>query len=330
MGIEEKAQEAFLLKERYLRLYENDQDKEAREVELQFLETRREVLCMVDEDITRQRSVPIKQIKERVSKRGEIKRIETGIDVLDYELVDDKMKARGQKGGMALGNFVQITGSKGTGKSSFMLKILTGFSNYEKVCWFDFEMGEARVVDKLKKFKHNDDNLLYYSASRDIEDVVGEIKFLSQIGVSHFVVDSAMKINVSGVDRYEKFSTVSGRLSELTSSLGVNIYMINQMSQSAERDGHLSIKHGNDAEYDADFIFFLLKKPLIENGKNVKDDLGMNIMDETVRILKCEKNRQDERLFTVEIPKSSIEGTSESEPVEIIYEDNINIDMPTV
>ena len=329
--IEVKAKEAFALKEKYLHLYEAGDSDEAIKVELEFLEARKEVLKMVDEDIVRQKSIPMATIKKRVLSREKKPRIETGIPELDYELVNDEMKLRHRKGGLELGNFIQISGSKGSGKSTLMLKILTGFSTTEKVSWFDFEMGEVRVVEKLSKFEHNDENLLYYSSSRELEDVVSEIKFLKQLGVNHFVIDSAMKINVSGADRYDKFSSVSSKLSELTSSLGINIYMINQMSQSSEREGFLGIKHGNDAEYDADFMFFLLKKPLLEDGKNVKDELGINMMDESVRILKCTKNRQDERLFSVEIPKHSLEG---SNPTEIVYEykedESPNIEMPGI
>ena len=217
------------------------------------------------------------------------------------------MKIKGIKGGLALGNFIQIAGAKGTGKSSLMLKILTGFSLYENVSWFDFEMGEDRVVEKLKAFRHNADKIFYYTASRNIDDVTDEIKFLNAGGVNHFVIDSAMKINVPGTDRYEKFSTISGRLSELTSYLGINIYMINQMSQSAEREGHLAIKHGNDAEYDADFIFYLVNAIKHDNNNNpIKDETGQLMRDQDKRVLKCEKNRQDDRLFTIEISKTAI------------------------
>ena len=179
-------EEAMELKDRYLHLYEQDRDKEARAIELKYLELRKTVLYSVDENIIRQKSVPIRQIRERVESKPSIKRIETGIRSLDMELVSDSMKARGISGGMALGNFVQIAGGKGVGKSSIMLSILTGFSNYEKVCWFDFEMGEDRVIQKLKDFKHNEDNMLYYAASRNLDDVVDEIKFLNASGVNHF------------------------------------------------------------------------------------------------------------------------------------------------
>lgn len=314
MGLKEQAKYAKELKQEYIRLYSINKVDEGKKLELEYLSVRRKIIESVDDDIMRQKSIPMYIIKERVAKKEKPKRIETGIRSLDFELVTEDMKTKGIKGGLALGNFIQIAGSRGSGKSSIMLKMLTGFSLYETVCWFDFEMGEDRVVQKLEDFYHDDKNMMYYNSSRMLSDIVDEIKFLNASGVNHFVIDSAMKVLVKGVDRYEKFSTVSGELSALTSTLGINIYMINQLSQSSEREGHLMIKHGNDAEYDADFIFYILRKPKMDDeDKNVYDDLGMMVFDEDTRILKCTKNRQDERLFSVEIPKSQIMGIKKDE-----------------
>ena len=318
MGLREKAKTALKLKADYLHLYERENLEDGRKIELEYLQIRKEILEEIDSDISRQRSIPMRDIIKRVSQKVKPKRIETGIYNLDMELVTEQMYAARIKGGLALGNFIQIAGSKGSGKSSIMLKMITGFSNYEQVSWFDFEMGEDRVVEKLRDFVFNEDNMLYYNSSRSLNEVIDEIKVLNASGVNHFVIDSAMKITVSGADRYEKFSTISGELSSLTSTLGINIYMINQLSQSSEREGHLMIKHGNDAEYDADFIFFILKRPLLENGENVKDEHGMDLMDENIRILKCTKNRQDERLFTIEIPKYQIVNIA---PETVEYEE---------
>ena len=331
-NLEIKAKKAFDLKIKFSRMYSED-DPEASKVEMEYLTLRKEVLQEIGEDMHRQKSEPIRVVRERVERKIAPKRISTGIRALDYELVTEEMKSRGDIGGFSIGNFIQIAGAKGTGKSSLMMKLLTGFSNYEKVGWFDFEMGEDRVVSKLRAFKHNEDNLLYYSASRSLSDVTDEIKFLNILGVKHFVIDSAMKITVKDSDRYDKFSNISSEISSLTSSLGINIYMINQMSQSAEREGHLAIKHGNDAEYDADYIFYLVnaikyKKDIDGNvlkGKGGKpvpdfDKEGTMQKDSNKRILKCDKNRQDERLFSVEILKHDIF----SEPVEVIYEENTN------
>ena len=144
--------------------------------------------------------------------------------------------------------------------------------------------------------------MFYYDSSREISDIVDEIKYLYASGVRHFVIDSMMKINEAGTKRgYESFSSISAKLSELSSSLMINIYLINQMSQDSVKNGHLMLKHGNDAEYDADYIFFILKKPTGE-----KDETGQPTFVEDVRIIRCTKNRPDSRLFSVEIDKSLI------------------------
>ena len=301
MTLKEKVIQANIHKQKYMHMLEIGDNKEANKEELLYLEARREAILAVDENINKQSSITMAEVKKRVASMGEIKRRETGIESLDYELVSFDKVGKRIKGGFSLGNFIQIAGTKGSGKSSFMMRILTSLSKFEKVCWFDFEMGERRVVKKLESFIHDDQNLLYYSGSRTLEDVIDEIKFLNSDGANHFVIDSTMKLTVKGADRYDKFSTISGELSALTSQLNINIYLINQISQSSDRDNNLSIKHGNDAEYDADFIFYLLKKPADE-----VDELDMIIYDESVRILKCEKNRQDERLFSITIPKGEI------------------------
>ncbi len=303
----------------YLKLFDEGNNVESRKVEGRYLDARRAVIFEMDSSIARQKSLPIREIKARVAKMKPPVRRETGIRNLDIELVTEEMYKYERLGGFALGNFIQIAGSRGSGKSSFMLKILTRLSLSEKVCWFDFEMGEARVVKKLEDFTHDENKLLYYNNSRTLDDVVDEIKYLNASGINHFVIDSTMKIIIKGADRYDKFSTISNELSALTSQLNINIYLINQISQTAERENHLAIKHGNDAEYDADFIFYILTKPLKDSGgMNVKDDLGMTVNDENSRILKCTKNRQDERLFTIDIPKWQIVGVKE----EIYQEDN--------
>lgn len=317
LDLKEKSQKALSLKTQYMRAYESDFAL-GKQLEIAYLELRKEILEEVDKDIKRQKSIPIKEIKRRVLAMPKRPKRETGISSLDYELVTESQKMRHEKGGLSLGNYIQIAGSRGAGKSSLMLKIMTNLSNYERVCWVDFEMGEKRVIEKLEDFGHDEDNLLYYNSSRYLEDIIDEIKFLNASGVNHFVIDSTMKISVKGVaDKYDRFSTISQKLSELTSTLGINIYIINQMSQSAERDGFLSIKHGNDAEYDADYIFYILKIKKENSGEVETDELGFEVYDEEKRAIVCTKNREDDRLFNVVINKSEIFGIK---PIEIEYE----------
>ncbi len=318
LNLQEKANKARELKAEYSRAYEVDFNT-GKKIELEYLSLRSQILAEVDNEIKRQRSIPIGEIKKRVEAMVHKPKRETGIRTLDYELVTDMQKLQHQMGGFSLGNYIQIAGERYAGKTSFMLKVLTNLSHHEQVCWVDFEMGERRVVQKLKDFTHDEKKLLYYNASRHLDEIIDEIKFLNASGVNHFVIDSTMKITIKNItDKYDRFSTISQQLSELTSILGINIYIINQMSQGALREGELSLKHGNDAEYDADYIFYILRAKKILNGKVAKDKDGFTIYDDSMRIIKCTKNREDDRLFSVTIGKSEIF----SKPIEIEYEEN--------
>jgi RecA/RadA recombinase len=321
--IEQRAKQAQALKLQATKEYEAGNIDKAINTEREFLKLRMSVIDEITQEVKRQKSKPIWQIKKEVAARPKVIRRETGIPALDRELVTDDEYGYGKIGGFGIGNFIQIVGSKGAGKSTLLMKIITNISLHEKVCWFDFEMGDARVVQKLNSFTYSDENLLYYNSDRDLTSVIDEIKFLHAMGACHFVIDSTMKITVKGADKLDRNSIISSSLSELTSTLGINIYIINQMSQQAEEMQVLKIKHGNDVEYDADFIFFILTLPKRENGKIIKDEIGRPVEDDTKRAIICTKNRQDERKFTVLIPKEQLMPTAIKEVIfERSYIDN--------
>ena len=301
------------LQQEYLTLRSNGQIKESFTVEREYLKLRTELIDEVTEEVKTRKSLNMTDIIHRVKTRVKKPRRETGIRSLDMELVSDKQYGRGYTGGLPLGNFIQVAGSKGAGKSTILMKIFAGLSKVEKVSWFNFEMSDEKAVDTLAHFDSEPKNLNYYEGSREISDIVDEIKFLYADGVRHFVVDSMMKVNAKGYKRgYESFSYISSIFSELTSSLGINIYLINQLSQDSERNGHLMMKHGNDAEYDADYIFFVMKETLEE-----KDEHGLTQYDESHRLIICTKNRPDHRTFTVKVPKYEILG---ADPEVVEYE----------
>lgn len=325
MKLQEMAKKALELRQSYLEAREAGDNDLAIKLELEYIGIRKAILESVNTSVKQRKSVNIKTIKERVKNMPKKPRYATGIKSLDAMLVPFNKIDKGEMGGFELGNFIQIAGSKGAGKSTFLMKIMSSFTNYTKVVWFDFEMGSKRVVKKMSKFNFNDDNLFYYEGGRDLDEIIDEIKLMYVDGAEHFVIDSAMKINTKAGDRYEKFSTISNRLSELTSTLNINIYLINQMSQEAIEGGNLKIKHGNDAEYDSDFIFFLLKFAKKDDfGKVQKDEFGMIKYNENERILVCDKNRQDEHEFKIKLHKEELLDNN----YEIVIQDKI--DMPTI
>ncbi len=307
----ERIVEAKNLQSQYLTLRGNGQRKESLEVERKYLALRTELIDEVTTEVTTRKSIPMTQVIQRVATREKKPRRETGIRSLDIELVDEKQYGRGHTGGLTLGNFIQIAGSRGAGKSTILMKMFAGLSNVEQVAWFNFEMSDEKATETLAQFDSEPKNLNYYEGSREILDIVDEIKFLYADGVRHFVIDSMMKVNAKGYKRgYESFSYISSIFAELTSSLGINVYLINQLSQDSERNGHLMMKHGNDAEYDADYIFVVMKEAL-----EAKDEYGNTQYDDNHRLIVCTKNRVDHRTFTAKIDKYEIFG-SDPEVVE--------------
>ena len=307
--IKELSSYATKLKRAYVSAYDRGEDDEGMRIEKEYASTRIKIIDLVNQEIQKRKSVPFSEIEKEVERMPKPIPRETGIRPLDFELVNEKDRKYQKVGGFPMGNFVQIAGTRGTGKTSILLKMLSGFSNYEPVSWFDFEIGKVGSVEKLKQFKYSNVNLLYYNGSRELDDIIDEIKLLYAEGVRHFVIDSNMKIRVSSAySDVNKNSIVSDKFSELTSSLFINIYLINQVSQQSEKDGSLYLKGGNDAEYDADIILFIVKIRLLDDNKKlILDEAGQPKWDETKRYIKCTKNRPyDNRLFTALIDKSDI------------------------
>jgi len=312
MNREEKIQKAKELQNQYLNERASGKKQESLITEREYIVIRKELIDEVTTEVKTKKSLPIGDIKKRVNAREKRPKRETGIRSLDMELVNENDRRYGKIGGFPLGNFIQFAGVRESGKSTMLLKIISGISNYETVSWFDFEMGDEKAVAMLEQFEHN--HIEYYDGSRELSDMVDEIKYLYASGVRHFMIDSAMKINAKGYERgYQSFSYISSVLSELTSTLLINIYLINQMSSDSQRNNTLMLKHGNDAEYDADYIFFVLKKP---TGQT--DEAGQMIYDKDSRIIVCNKNRVDKRGFTVEIPANEIFNNDSDKNVDCV------------
>ena len=321
LTFEQKAIKTKQLEAEYKKLSFVDK-KESLRVEKEYLALRASLIADFDNEQGMKKSENMVDVLARVAKKVKPQKIKTGITVLDYQLVNDKEKLNNVRGGFTLGNFINIAGERGAGKTTILTKMFTNFSKTERVSWFDFEMGEDKIAEQLTQFDFTPKNIEYYTSSRFLEEIVIEVKILYMMGIRHFVIDSMMKINVKGKKRgYETVSHISSVLSELTSRLNINIYMINQMSSDDQRTGTLMMKHGNDVEYDSDYMFFILKK---KTGR--KNEIGLEIYDDSARLIVCVKNRPDNsRLFSVEIPKSAIFGISPTDVEVIEYESDDNI-----
>ncbi len=334
LTLEQLSEQGKLLATKYKVAYQNNDFENGLNLEKDYLELRLKIINAVNMEVKKRKSIPFYKIREELKDIPVKPKRETGVEKLDSMLLPEDERGFGKLGGFSLGNYIVWAGAKGAGKTTIVLKLMANLSKYEKVAWFDFEMGRRKADSKIRSFEHSDTNLHYYDGDRDLEEIIGEIKVLFADGFRHFVIDSKMKITVNGAKRgYESSSVISSRLSELTSSLEINVHMIDQMSAENTKDAHLGLKGGNDAEYDADYIFYMMKvQKKGSDGRVERDEAGVPLLDDTRRLLICDKNRVDDNDgFRVEICKDDIYGIS-NEPFEVVYGDNKEtaFEMPIV
>lgn len=218
------------------------------------------------------------QLRDKIAMMKPAIRYETGLHYLDQHL----------NGGFEVGSFIILGGQSGAGKSHILLDMLANISRFNRCVFFNFEMGDRRIITRLKRLLHEPvqwDNLLINSESRDLDDLMMDISLLAEDGVKFFAIDSKMKIIVKGSEaEHQKISKISKSLSELAIKNDIIIFLVNQISEENLKNNRLSFKGSGDQIYDADMALFL------------------TIEDEGVRRLTCVKNRQDEFLFNDVLP----------------------------
>jgi len=237
--------------------------------------------------------ITARELKRLVELKPKVPRYETGIKALDENLLD----------GIEIGTFVQLAGESGVGKTHFVLEILSNIANYSKSVFFNFEMGDTRIVHRLNKLLVNSqqwDNLIIDKDSRNLDVLCNEIILYARDGVKFFTVDSKMKIEVSGnQEDHQKFSSITNRLAKLSQQHDIIIFLINQMNEADIKSKRLAFKGSGDQQYDSDISLFYVKD---ENGK---------------RTLICNKNRQDEREFRVDLHLDENGRTVSDSPIKV-------------
>ena len=230
-------------------------------------------------------NISAKDLLHKVDNLPTVTRYATGLKYLDKNL---KLHESDEDGGIEVGSLVILGGQSGAGKSHIMLEMLSHISTYSKCVFFNFEMGDRRLASRLKKLlktKEQLENFLVDSESRDLGDLLMEIKILAQEGVKFFAIDSKMKITVKGNEaEYQKISKITKELSAAAIKNDIIILLINQISEENLKTKTLAFKGSGDQLYDADIALFL------------------TIIEDDRRQLICKKNRQDERLFNEILP----------------------------
>lgn len=245
--------------------------------------------------------ITARELKHLVEIKPNVPRYETGVVAIDCKL----------HGGIEVGTLVQLAGESGAGKTHLLLEILSNIAHYSKAVFFNFEMGDTRIVQRLDRLLTRDvqwDNLIIDNDSRNIEALCNEITLYSRDGVKFFAIDSKMKLEVSGnKDEYQKFSEITKKLSALCQKLDVIVFLINQMNEQDIKNKRLAFKGSGDQQYDSDISLFYVVNKDNENPMEWK------------RTLICNKNRQDEELFAIDLDLDNSGKTVEA-GIPITYE----------
>jgi len=252
------------------------QDKSVYPLKKELYENKIKMIEIITVEETRA-GITARELKRLVELRPKVPRYETGIEALDYKL----------HGGIEIGTFVQLAGESGVGKTHLLLEILSNIANYSSSVFFNFEMGDTRIIKRLDRLLIRDvqwDNLIIDGDSRNLDTLCNEITLYARSGYKFFTDDSKMKIEVSGnQEDHQKYSSITNRLAKLCQQLDIIIFLVNQMSEQDIKNKRLAYKGSGDQKYDTDISLFYVKD---ENGQ---------------RKLICDKNRQDEELFALEL-----------------------------
>jgi len=258
--------------------------------------------CITQKD-TRS-GITAKELRNKVRAKVQSPIYATGIRALDNEL----------DGGFEEGSFIQLAGQSFVGKTHLLLDILTNISEHHKCVFFNFEMGDKRIVSRLNKLLTKDaqwDNLIIDSDSRNLKDLMMEISLYAEDNIKFFMIDSKMKIYVDGMnDDHKQFSFISKELSKIAQQKDIIILFINQMSEEDIKGKRLAFKGSGDQQYDSDIsLFYVLDEKTEE------------------RTLICNKNRTiNERTFKVKLVLDSNGRTVGQNSYErVVYEPTYEI-----
>jgi len=302
--------------------FDNAEGREKWELESKVLDKKTQLNKLRKNNKIASKAITALDLIEEVENRPKIPRYETGVVPLDVAL----------KGGIEIGSFVQLAGSSFAGKTHLVIEIMSQVAIYDKVLFFNFEMGDRRIAQRFSKTLHTKEaqqNMLIHNDNRELSHIVDEIISATKQGIKFFAIDSKMKIEVSDEkEDYKKFSKISATLSKLTQENEIIIFLINQVSEDDDKTGRMAFKGSGDQLYDTDLaLFYTIDK------KNP-----------SARRLMCRKNRQDENNFVLHLKLdhngktiSNLEPTYQdknerytSQPVNTIAVHETEYQMPTL
>jgi len=230
--------------------FDNAEGREKWELESKVLDKKTQLNKLRKNNKIASKAITALDLINEVDSRPNIPRYETGVVPLDVAL----------NGGIEIGSFVQLAGSSFAGKTHLVIEIMSQVATYDKVLFFNFEMGDRRIAQRFSKTLHTKEakqNMLIHNDNRELSHIVDEILSATKKGIKFFAIDSKMKIEVSDEkEDYKKFSKISATLSKLTQENEIIIFLINQVSEEDDKTGRMAFKGSGDQLYDTDLALF--------------------------------------------------------------------------
>ena len=271
----------------------------------------------------------IKQEKELKSITAK-ELLKRGIPLIERYATNIPTLDRALNGGIPLGNFIQLAGASGAGKTTLSLKIMSEIAKKERIVHFDFEMGEYKIAKELSRFLKTEKQLENYIidfSSYNLNDLISEIEIYSKEGIKFFLIDSKMKIETdAGYSYYESSRIISKELQKMVRENNITIILINQLSEAAIKDGMATLKGGNDQKYDSDIIIMLYKYYYMDEENLERKKMGIPLKpDNTKRQLFIAKNRLGEDEVGYDLPISELEIESSVMEITPNIDEELNI-----
>ncbi len=249
-------------------------DKQKRiKLKKEFHRTKLEMINIIELE-KESHGITARELIDKIKNMKPIPRYALGLSTLDEKF----------NGGIEVGTFIQIAGQSFAGKTHFILEVLSNISGYSECVLFNFEMGDRRIARRLDKLLITDtqlDNMIIDSRTRNIDDMINEIRIYARKGVRFFAIDSKMKITSSEKDDFKRFGEITSKLSRVCQENDIIVFLINQMSEDDMKNKRFAFKGSGDQLYDTDIALFL------------------TVDKEDNRKLICTKNRQDEYGFVM-------------------------------
>ena len=207
--------------------------------------------------------------------------IKTGFNKLD-DLLNDGIKPN---------SLNLICSESSIGKTTFAFNIINSNIHYKSIAYFNFELSQNKVLDKMNKLFNVDylnKNLFIfeYDYNKTIEDIINKcIKLKKSNNLDLIIIDyiELIQCEINTVRKKEFNCYILNKLHELSQKYNITVIAISLLQKRAPKDLHLDKTTLNNIEN----IFYLYNKTennnvdikIFKENKNIPFKTSINFSE---------------------------------------------------